>query len=389
MDDITYIGTTNYRNQNQRFGIRDADRLMHMYCIGKSGSGKSTLILNMAISDLRRGHGFAVFDPHGDLCTALLKYIPEYRKKDVIYFNPRDTDTAITINPLFGVPYRYHGLVASGIISTMKKVWSESWGPRMEHILRFCLLTLLQTPEPTLLDIQPLLTSEEFREKMLLYVEDPVLKNFWHSEFAGYTKSFRAEVIAPILNKVGLFSASLPLRRVLGQKTRGLKLFEIMNGRKVLLINLSKGELGEDTSALLGCMLITAIQLAALHRARLAPEKRVPFYTYVDEAQSYLTLSFCDILSEARKYGLGLFVTHQYLEQIDPRILSAILGNVGTLIAFRIGAGDAKMLEQEFYPTFTAEDLIQLPRYHMYLKLMIDGATSLPFSSKSLSRYCD
>lgn len=384
MGGITPLGKSNFRNEHRQFGIKDADRLMHIYAIGKSGTGKSTLILNMAISDLQRGNGYALLDPHGDLCSELLNHIPENRVADVIYFNPKDIEHAISFNPLVGVPSKYHYLVAAGIVSTIKKVWSGSWGSRSEHILRYSLLTLLQYPEATLLDIQALLTNEEFRAEVLRHVNDQVVRNFWFLEFASYTKALRAESVAPILNKVSLFSASLPLRHTLGQKTRGLKLFEIMNSKKILLINLSKGELGEDTSALLGSMLITAIQLAALYRARISPEKRVPFFTYVDEAQSYLTLSFCDILSESRKYGLGLFITHQYLEQIDSRILSAVLGNVGTLISFRIGSHDAKLLEQEFTPTFSAEDLIHLPRYHMYLKLMIDGTTSRPFSAISL-----
>lgn len=381
---ITPLGATNYRNDNTVFGIRDADRLMHMYLLGKSGSGKSTFILNMAISDISRGHGCALLDPHGELSKEILNYIPAHRIKDVVYFNPKDTDNPIPFNPLSGVPEKHHNLVASGIISTMKKVWADSWGPRMEHILRFSLLSLLQYPGATLLDIQPLLTNEEFRNRVLQYVKDTLLRNFWMNEFAAYTRALRAEAIAPILNKVGIFSASLPLRYSLGQKKRGLRMLDIMDSRKILIVNLSKGELGEDTSALLGSMIITAIQLAALYRARIPSEKRIPFFLYIDEMHSYVTMSFCDILAEARKYGLGLFLTHQYLEQIDSRILAAILGNVGTLISFRIGANDAQTLEREFYPTFSAEDLVHLPRYHMYLKLMIDGTTSRPFSAVSL-----
>ncbi|HYD22091.1 MAG TPA: type IV secretion system DNA-binding domain-containing protein, partial [Flavipsychrobacter sp.] len=319
---FTPLGVTNYRNEKKRFGIKDADRLMHMYLLGKSGSGKSTLILNMTISDLQRGHGFALLDPHGELSKELLHYVPKERLKDVIYFNPIDIDNPIAFNPLAGIQQRHHNLVASGIISTMKKVWADSWGPRMEHILRYSLLSLLQFPGATLLDIQPLLTDNDFRSQVLCYITDIPIRNFWHSEFASYTKALRAEAIAPILNKVGIFAASLPLRHCLGQKDRGLRMWEIMNSRKVLIVNLSKGELGEDTSALLGSMLITAIQLAALYRTKLSPEKRGPFFLYIDEMQSYVTMSFCDILAEARKYGLGLFLTHQYLEQIDHRILS-------------------------------------------------------------------
>jgi hypothetical protein len=381
--DMSIIGETNFRNIKQPFGIRDADRLGHIYTIGKTGSGKSTLLLNMAISDIQRGNGICVIDPHGDLCNELLDYVPENRIKDVIYFNPKDLEFPIAFNPLKAVHPNYHHLVASGLISTMRKVWADNWGPRMEYILRYSILTLLYYPDATLLDIHPLLTDSEFRQQVISYVSERNILHFWRSEFDKYNRTVRMESISPILNKIGLFNSILPLRNIVGQKTKGLRMQEIMDKRKILIVNLSKGELGEDASSLLGNIIVTSIQLAALYRGRLNPTERVPFYLYIDEMQSYVTLSFCDILSEARKFSLGLYLTHQYLEQLDERIRNAIFGNVGTVISFRVGAKDATYLEKEFEPLFCQEDLVNLPKYHMYLKLLIDGATSRPFSAVS------
>jgi len=381
--DITPIGITNFRNVNQPFGIKDDDR-GHIYVLGKSGVGKSTLLKNMALSDIRRGNAVCVIDPHSDVASWLLDFIPAHRINDVIYFNPKDLENPIPFNPLKAIHPNYHHLVASGIISTFKKVWSDSWGPRMEHILRFSLLTLLQYPQATLLDIQRLLTDADFRAIVLPYVTDEHIHRFWKLEFEKYNKTFQMEAVSPILNKLGLLTASLPLRNTLGQKTRGLRLQEIMDGKKILIANLSKGELGEDASMLLGCLLITAIQSATLHRAKQDISQRVPFYLYIDEVQSFATLSFADILAEAKKYALSLYITHQYIDQLDERIRTAIFGNVGTMIVFRIGATDAQYLKYEFEPVFDTEDMVNLPKYGMYIKLMIDGATSRPFSAYSL-----
>lgn len=381
MHDTTPIGTTNYRNSNQGFGILDKDRLQHIYCIGKSGVGKSTLLMNMALSDIERGNGLAVLDPHGDVAAALIKHIPRGRQADLIYFNPKDPETAAAFNPLKGIHPNYHHLVASSIIGTFKKIWWDSWGPRMEHILRFSLLTLLCVPDATLLDIQQLLTNQKYREGVLRYTTDEAILAFWLDEFGQYSRSFKSEVIAPVLNKIGIFRTSEPLKATIGQKTRGIRMQEVMDKQKILICNLSKGELGEDASSLLGCILLTSIQYAALFRSRQEEHTRMPFYVYIDEMHSFVTLSFANILAEGRKYGLSLFLTHQYIEQLDEQIRAAIFGNVGTLISFRVGATDAEYLAKEFYPTFTQDDLINLPRYGMYLKLMIDSMTSQPFSA--------
>jgi Type IV secretory pathway, VirD4 components len=381
---ITPIGITDWRNQNQRFGIKDVDRLGHIYAIGKTGTGKSTLLMNMAISDIERGNGLCVIDPHGDLAENILNYIPENRIKDVIYFNATDTEFPIGFNPLHAVHPSNHNLVTSSLISTFKKIWADFFGPRLENILRFSILTLLHYPLATLLDIQPLLTNPLFRNNVLDHVTDPSIIDFWKNEYDKFSPSLRSEAISPVLNKTGLLIASLPLRNIIGQQRRSFNVQEVLDKSKILICNFSKGEIGEDASALLGSMLLTSIQSAALFRASYEQHKRIPFYLYVDEIHSFITLSFADILAESRKYGLSLFLTHQYIEQLHEKIRAAIFGNVGTLISFRIGATDAEYLVKEFHPVFNEDDLINLPRYSMYLKLMIDGATSKPFSAYTL-----
>ena len=378
--DITPIGYTTWRNQNKPFGIKDKDRLGHIYCIGKTGMGKSTLLQKMALSDIQKGKGCGIIDPHGDVAKYLLERITENRKKDLVYINPVD-ENVIAFNPLHAVHPNFHSLVASGLISTFRKIWSESWGPRMEYILRFSLLTLLQYPYATLLDIQPLLTDKQFKEKVLEYVKDDYILDFWRKEFDTYSPSFRNEVISPILNKMGVFVSSKPLRNMLGKQVSGFRMTQVMDESKILIANLSKGEIGEDASTIIGSILVTSIQLSALYRAKQPMEKRIPFYLYVDEAHSFLSLSFADILAEARKYGLSLFLAHQYIEQLQEDIRSAIFGNVGTLICFRVGATDAEYLESEFEPVFDKNNLIKLPKFCINLKLMIDGISSEGFSA--------
>ena len=380
--DITPIGFTNWRNQNIPFGIKDKDRLGHIYCIGKTGMGKSTLMQKMALSDIQKGKGCGIIDPHGDVAKYLLEQIPENRKKKLVYINPVD-ENVIAFNPLNAIPPNFHSLVASGLLSTFRKIWAESWGPRMEYVLRFSLLTLLQYPYATLLDIQPLLTDKHFKEKVLQYLKDDYIFDFWRKEFDTYTPSFRNEVISPILNKMGVFVSSQPLRNILGKQVSGFRMSQVMDESKILIANLSKGEIGEDASTIIGSILVTSIQLSALYRAKLPIEKRIPFYLYVDEAHSFLSLSFADILAESRKYGLSLFLAHQYIEQLQKEILSAILGNVGTLICFKVGATDAEYLEKEFEPVFDRNDLINLTKFELYLKLMIHGITSKGFSANT------
>lgn len=383
---LTPIGITNFRNTDMPFGIKDTDRLAHIFCIGKTGVGKSTMLQNMALSDIEKGKGLAVIDPHGDVAEHLVKEIPDYRKNDLIYFAPAELDNFITFNPLNAVHPNYHHLVASGLVSVFKKVFADSWGYRMEYIMRFVFLTLLEYPDATLLDVQPLLTDTLHRNKILAYVKNEATIKFWNNEFLKYSAALRAEAIAPILNKTGLFLTNTTLKNVVGQKTSSFRMQQVLDGGKILICNLSKGEIGEDACLLLGSMLVTFIQLAALYRARQPEHERKPFFLYIDECQTFVTLSFADMLSESRKYGLGVFMANQFLDQLHEKIRAAIFGNCGTIISFRVGANDAEILAKEFFPVFEAIDLVHLPRFCIYLKLMIDGATSQPFSAKAFYR---
>jgi hypothetical protein len=384
MPETTPIGITNFRNEKRPFGIKDTDRLNHIYVIGKTGTGKSTLLLNMAISDIVRGNGICLIDPHGDIAEKILDHVPKERIKDVIYFNPADESYVIGFNPLQNIKEDQQHLVIAGLLATFKKIWAESWGPRLEYILRYTLITLCTYPDATLLDIQPLLTNYDFRKRILSYCKDQYILSFWYNEFDKYSPQLKAEAISPILNKTGLFIAITQLRNVIGQTRKSFQIQEVMDEGKILICNLSKGKMGEDATTVLGSMLVNATQLAALNRASITEEYRKPFYLYVDEMHSFVSLSFTDILAEARKYKLSLFLAHQYIEQVHEKIRYAIFGNVGTMIIFRVGAEDAKQLAQEVHPTFTEEDLINLPRYSMYLKLMIDGTSSKPFSANTI-----
>jgi hypothetical protein len=380
---ITFFALTDFRNLRKRFGIKERNRHFHIYLIGKTGTGKSTLIKNMAISDLEAGKGLALIDPHGDLAEDLLNFVPKRRIKDVIYFNPADLEYPIPFNPLEKVSSNQQFLLVSGLISVFKKIWSEFWGPRLEHILRNSLFSLLEVGA-TLLDLPRLLTDSQFRKEVLKKLANPQVREFWLFEFEKYSSWLRSEAISPILNKVSQFLTSPPLRNIIGQRENSFELREVMDQGKILIANLAKGRLGEENSSLLGSILVTKLQLAALSRADLPEIKRRPFYLYVDEFQNFLTLSFSDILSEARKYGLYLILSHQYLGQLEEKIREAIFGNVGTIISFRIGIEDAQILAREFYPIFNQEDLIKLPNYHIYLKLMINGKISQPFSAITL-----
>ncbi len=381
MSSITSIGITNWRNQQQVFGIKEQDRLGHIYCLGKTGAGKSTLLLNMAIADIEQGKGVGIIDPHGDLAEEILDYIPKERIKDVIYLNAGDTEYPIAFNPLYDVQEQDRYLVAATIVTTLKKLWADSWGPRLEHILRNTLLSLSYYSESTLLDIVPMLTNYDFRKKVLYAVPVLSILDFWQKEFEPLSPQLKNEFIAPIVNKVGLFTSHPIIRNILGQQKSTISIREIMNTKKIFIANLSKGVLGEAGTQLLGSLLVTQFQTASLGRATRPIHTRTPFYLYIDEVHSFITKSFADILSESRKYGLSLFLTHQFIDQLPEEIRQSIIGNVGTLVTFRIGAADARVLAEEFFPVFTETDLINLPRYHIYIKLLIDGTTSKPFSA--------
>jgi len=383
-NEVFIFGETNYRNQGKRFGIKRKDRRSHMYLIGKTGVGKSTLIKNLVIQDLRKGNGLALLDPHGDLVEEILDFIPQGRERDVIYFNPDDRDHPIGFNVFEGVNSEGRHMIASRLISVFKKLWSDSWGPRMEHILRNSILALAEYPGTTLIDLPRILVDANFRKTVLLYVTDTQVKEFWLKEFEKYPANFRAEAIAPIQNKAGAFLANPLIRNILGQKRSSFNMREVMDSGKILLVNLAKGKIGEDTSMLLGSLLVTKIEQAALSRADTPEEKRRDFYVYIDEFHTFTTNSFADMLPALRKYRVSLILAHQYLEQIDDKIVAAIFGNAGTIITFRVGARDAEYLAREFYPDFGVEDFVNLPAYHIYLRLMIDGVVSNPFSAVTL-----
>ncbi|MBL7737792.1 MAG: hypothetical protein JNK14_01145 [Chitinophagaceae bacterium] len=384
MSPITPIGITDFRNQHQPFGIKDHDRLGHIYCIGKTGSGKSTLLLNMVISDIKRGNGVGVIDPHGDLAEMLLSHIPKERIKDVVYFNAGDAAYPVAFNPLSKVKEENRYLVAATIVTTLKKLWADSWGPRLEHILRNTLISLLYYSKSTLLDIVSMLTNPSFRKQVLYALPVESIREFWQREFEPLSPQLKQEFIAPILNKVGLFAAHPILRNIVGQQQSRVDIAEVMNTKKIFIANLSKGVLGEAATQVLGSLLVTQFQTASLERATRPLHTRTPFYLYIDEVHSFITKSFTDIFSESRKFGLSLFITHQFLDQLPEDIQKSVLGNVGTLIAFRVGSRDAKVLAEEFFPVFSEADLINLPRYHIYLKLLIDGTASKPFSAITL-----
>ncbi|MBX4186713.1 MAG: type IV secretion system DNA-binding domain-containing protein [Candidatus Doudnabacteria bacterium] len=389
-NDITLFAKTNFRNREVAFGIRRDDRRRHMYIIGKTGMGKTTLIENMVIQDILAGHGVTFVDPHGDSVEKVLDYIPSNRVNDVVYLNPADSDYPIAFNPLESVDIKYKHLVASGLMGVFTKIWAGVWSARMEYILNNTILALLDSPGNTLLGIARMLVNKSYRKRIVDNIKDPVVKSFWVDEFANYNDKFRNEAIAPIQNKVGQFLSSVIVRNIVGQTKSSIDLREIMDNQKIFLINLSKGRIGEDNSALLGAMIITKLQLAAMSRVDIPEEERKDFYLYVDEFQNFATESFANILSEARKYRLNLIVAHQYIGQLvtdkkNTIVRDAIFGNVGTLIVFRVGADDAEFLEKEFDPTYLLNDLVNLTKYHIYLKLMINGVSSTPFSATTLA----
>ena|SRR3989339_269672 len=383
-EEITIFAQTNFRNQKAKFGIKTDDRRRHFYVLGKTGMGKTNLLETMIIQDIQRGKGVAVVDPHGELVENILRFIPNRRINDVIYFNPSDINFPIAFNVLEQVSPEHRHLVASGLLGVFQKIWADSWGPRLEYVLNNAILALLEYPGSTLLGIMKILVDKNFRQKVVRNLSDPVVKSFWVDEYSNYPDRFQSEAIAPIQNKVGRFLSSSMMRNIVGQVKSTIDMRKIMDEEKILLLNLSKGRIGEDNSALLGAMMVTKMQLAAMSRVEMPESERRDFYLYVDEFQNFATDSFANILSEARKYRLNLILAHQYIEQLSDTVRAAVFGNVGTLICFRVGAEDAEFLVKEFTPRFEETDLVNLGKYNVYLKLMIDGLASEPFSATSL-----
>lgn len=385
--EITLFAETNFRNERRRFGIKTDDRRRHMYVIGKTGTGKTTMLSNMVAADILAGNGVGVVDPHGEFAEEMLDFVPASRINDVVYFNPADLNHPIAFNVLEKVVPEHRHLVASGVVGVFKKLWADTWGPRLEYVLRNAILALLEYPGSTLLGVMRMLIDKEYRKKVVEKISDPIVRSFWVDEYSKYPDRFQAEAINPIQNKVGQFLTSPVIRNVVGQTKSAINMREVMDGKKILIVNLSKGRVGEDNSQLLGALLITKLQLAAMSRVDIPESERKDFFLYVDEFQNFATQSFTNILSEARKYRLALILAHQYIEQLPEEVAAAVFGNVGTLISFRVGATDAEYLEKEFEPDFMQNDLVNLKNFHIYLKLMIDGVASRAFSATTLARY--
>ncbi|MBP9864356.1 type IV secretion system DNA-binding domain-containing protein [Patescibacteria group bacterium] len=384
-NEITLFAETNFRNANRRFGIKTDDRRRHIYIIGKTGMGKTTLMENMVLSDIVAGHGVCYVDPHGDTAEKMLDFIPANRINDVVYFNPADQEYPMGFNILETVAENEKHLVASGLMGVFKKIWPDVWSPRMEYILLNCVLALLDYPGATLLGINRLLVDKDYRSRVIDKIRDPIVKTFWVAEFSSWSEKYATEAIAPVQNKVGQFLSASIIRNIVAQVKSTIDPRRIMDEGKILIVNLSKGRIGEDNMRLLGGMLITKIQMAAMERVSIPEPERRDFYLYVDEFQNFANQSFANILSEARKYRLSLVVAHQYIKQLEEEVAWAVFGNVGTIITFRVGAEDAAFMENEFMPTYIPEDLLNLGKTQIYLKLMVDGAATTPFSANTLA----
>ena len=384
-DQLSPFGTTNFRGSHVQFGLKRGDRGRHLYIIGQTGTGKSGLLELLTLSDVFHDQGFAIIDPHGDYAQNILKMIPANRVDDVIYFNPADTAHPVAFNPLEVPDPALKNHVSSELVGVMKRMF-ESWGPRLEYILRYTILALLDTPNTTMLGITRMLTEKGYRDMIVGNVTDPVVRNFWNTEFASWNDKFAAEAVAPVLNKVGAFTANPMIRNIVGQPKSSMNIRAAMDEGKILVVNLSRGLVGEDNAAILGALMVTKIQLAAMSRANIGRvEDRRPFYLYVDEFQNFATDSFAVILSEARKYGLNLTVANQYVAQMTPVVRDAVFGNVGSLISFRVGAEDGSVMQKYFEPQFDAQDLINLNNRHFVSALSIDGQKTIPFSATTLN----
>ncbi len=381
---VSLFGITNYHNHHVSFGIKREDRRRHLYAVGKSGSGKSKLLELLIREDLENGEGVGVLDPHGDLVDAVLRFVPEHRIKDVILFDPSDTEFPIAFNPLEAVDDAYKMQVTIGFIDIFKKLFGTNWSDRLEHVLRYTTLALLDSPGTTVLSILKMLTDKNYRQKIVSRIQDSVVKNFWVSEFAAWSEKFDAEAITPLLNKVGQLVATNMVRNIIGQPANKFNIRDIMDGKKILLMKVSKGLLGEENASLLGSMIITKIYQAAMQRANILEEKRTDFYFYIDEFQNFATDTFAEILSEARKYHLNMTIAHQYMGQLIDKVKTTVFGNVGSLVSFRVGSEDAKILAAEYTPIFQERDIINLGVREFYVKMSVNGEVREAFSARTM-----
>ncbi len=382
--DVSGFGLTNYHNNFVPFGIRRSDRRRHLYVVGKSGSGKSKMLELLINEDLKNGEGLAVLDPHGDLVDAIMRFIPEHRIKDVVLLNPADVDFPIAFNPLEKIDDAYKMQLTVGFIDIFKKLFGGNWTYRLEHVLRYTTLALLDSPNTTVLSILKMLTDKNYRQKIVSRIQDSVVKSFWVSEFAAWSEKFDAEAITPLLNKVGQFVATNMIRNMIGQPKTLFDIRDIMDNKKILLMKVSKGLLGEENSSLIGSMIITKLYQAAMSRADMAEDKRTDFYFYVDEFQNFATDTFTEILSEARKYRLNLTIAHQYMGQLSPTVRKTVFGNVGSMVSFRVGAEDAAILAEEYNPVFKERDIINLGVREFYVKMSVNGELREAFSGRTL-----
>ena len=382
---VTLFARTDFRGERRIFGIRQADRRSHVYALGKTGTGKSNLLETLICQDIAAGEGVALLDPHGDLVERVVSRVPKERLADLIYLDVPDQANVFGFNPVERVPPERRSLAASALVEVFKKIWADSWGPRLEHILRNSVFCLLEQPEATLADIPRLLEDPAFRKRAAERVANAQVRHFWLREYESYPARFRAEAIAPLQNKVGAFLADPILCRILSAAKSSFDLRRVIDERKILLVNLAKGRMGESSAALLGALLVARIGLAGLSRSDVPEAERRDFYLYIDEFQTFATMSFVSMLSELRKYRVNLILTNQYLSQLELPVRDSVLGNVGTLISFRVGPADAAVLAEEFGPEFSASDLMGLPNYRIYLRLMIDGMVSRPFSGETMA----
>lgn len=383
--ELSLFGVTNFRGTNTIFGANRSDRGRHIYVIGQTGVGKSGLLELLTLSDIYYDQGFCIIDPHGDYAQNMLSYIPKRRVNDVIYFNPADRDFPIGFNPLEVTDKSLKNHISSELVGVLKRMF-ESWGPRLEYILRYTILALLDYPDSTMLDITRMLTEKKFRDDVISHIQDPIVKTFWTTEFASWNDKFAAEAVAPVLNKVGAFVANPMIRNIVGQTKSTFNIRKHMDEGKILVVNLSRGLVGEDNAAILGALMVTKIQLAAMSRANVGLDDRRPFYLYVDEFQNFATDSFAVILSEARKYGLNLTIANQYVSQMDPVVRDAVFGNVGSMVSFRVGADDAAFLSKYYAPQFEPGDIMTLHNRYFVSTMTINGEKSPPFSGSTLNQ---
>ncbi|HEY6803867.1 MAG TPA: type IV secretion system DNA-binding domain-containing protein [Pyrinomonadaceae bacterium] len=382
-DRLTFFARAEFHNKVQLVGIRQADRFAHMYVLGKTGTGKSTLLETLLRLDILEGGGLMLLDPHGDLAERVMDAVPEDRRDDVVYFDVPDASRPMGLNPMDVPPGASRSLAVSNLLEIFRKLWTDSWGPRLEHVLRNAFLALMDQPEATLADVLRLIGDKDFRRKAAEETGNGQVRAFWLDEFARYSPAFRAVIVAPIQNKVGAFLAD-PLLNAIVTRRSAFDLREVMDSGKILLVNLAKGRIGEDAAALLGALLMTKAGLAGLSRADAPEESRRPFFVYADEFQTFTTLGTAGMLSELRKYRVGMVLAHQYVSQLDPAVRDAVLGNAGTMVSFRLGAADAHTIAKEFHPEVRAMDLVSLPNYHVYLKVMAHGMVSRPFSAETI-----